>query len=245
MRPCWVRSLWWLFFFPQWLHFVGKSANSAAAFSWLMIRQLPRLHTTERMSSTKQASFSCFFPSAPFYLKTKKPCLYGNYCGRGERICAVFLFPNVHDVLEHWINIHVREKKCKWFKKFGGSNRKEEERRTCSEEEHSHGAVVPSLCPPAEGNQGHQKGQESCHGTGHQKHQSGNLPVCGTRCTQVRVQRQKLDSMNWTAVLTNTKQELIPQSEASGAEQTCTRDRNLTNSVGSQIKHTKSACYYK
>lgn len=32
--------------------------------------------------------------------------------------------------------------------------------RTCGEEEHSHGAVVPSLRPPAEGNQGHQKGHK-------------------------------------------------------------------------------------
>lgn len=37
----------------QWLHFVGKSANPAAAFSWPMSWQTPRLHTTEKMSSTR------------------------------------------------------------------------------------------------------------------------------------------------------------------------------------------------
>ncbi len=52
-RQCCVRSLWCLCFSSQWLHFVGKSENSAAAFSWPGSRQLPRLHTTEKMSSTR------------------------------------------------------------------------------------------------------------------------------------------------------------------------------------------------
>lgn len=55
------------FFSPQWLHFVGKSANSAAAFSWPMSRQLPDSTPQEKWAQP-EASFICFFPSAPFYL---------------------------------------------------------------------------------------------------------------------------------------------------------------------------------
>lgn len=77
---------------------------------------------------------------------------------------------------------------------------------TCSEEEHGHGAVVLSLCTTAKGDEGHQKGHQCCHGTGHQQHQGGNLPVCGMgHTTQVRVEhpppQQKLDSHDCTGEL--------------------------------------------
>lgn len=65
---------------------------------------------------------------------------------------------------------------------------KERERHTCSEKEHSHGAVVLPLRPPAQGNQGHQEGHQSCHSTGDEQHQGGNLPVCRARYTQVRAE---------------------------------------------------------
>lgn len=99
----------------------------------------------------------------------------------------VFLFPNVsvRGALEHWINMNTGRKSANALRTFVEEViERNRERRTCSEEKNSHGAVVPSLCPPAEGNQGHQKGHQGCHSTGHQQHQGGNLPVCRTRETR-------------------------------------------------------------
>ncbi|MEQ2166141.1 hypothetical protein GOODEAATRI_024706 [Goodea atripinnis] len=48
---------------------------------------------------------------------------------------------------------------------------------TCSEEEHRHNAVVLSLLPPAEGNEGHQKCHQGSDRAGPQEHQGGNLPL--------------------------------------------------------------------
>lgn len=136
-------------------------------------------------------------PSVPFYLmytlEQNKPGLNGNDCGRGE-----------------WRKVQVTSV---WLK------REQRERHTCSEKEHSHGAVVLPLRPPAQGNQGHQEGNQSRHSTGDEQHQGGNLPVCRARHTQVRAElpnnssTHRTEPLNWTAVLTNTKQELIPQRE--------------------------------
>lgn len=81
-----------------------------------------------------------------------------------EPVCAVFLFPNVRerDVSERRVKYSHGAEKCERFQAFWGWKVTEKggDGRTCGEEEHSHGAVVPSLRPPAEGNQGHQKGHK-------------------------------------------------------------------------------------
>lgn len=83
-------------------------------------------------------------------------------------------------------------------------------RRTCREEEHRYGPVVLPLCAPAEGDQRHQEGHQSGHGARDQQHEGGNLPVCKTR---TRSGQSSAAQFNQSAVLANTKQELIPQSE--------------------------------
>lgn len=79
--------------------------------------------------------------------------------------------------------------------------REQRERHTCSEKEHSHGAVVLPLRPPAQGNQGHQEGNQSCHSTGDEQHQGGNLPVCRARHTQVRAELPNNSSTHRTVLL--------------------------------------------
>lgn len=224
MRQDWVRSLWLSF--------------PVSDFTLLVSLQILRLlflgpwagrspdSTPQKKWAQPGASFSSFFPSTPFYL---------------------FVLTGTKQTLSVWKWLwwmHMRTlsvSKCapawcvgildKQQKSANSFNLVEKQhtrggRRTCSEKEDSHGAVVLSLCPPAEGNQGHQEGHQSCHSTGDQQHQGGNLPVCRARHTQVRAEHPNKSSihrtalLNWTAVLTNTKQELIPQSEVSEAEWT-------------------------
>ncbi|KAJ0061946.1 hypothetical protein NL108_014693 [Boleophthalmus pectinirostris] len=70
---------------------------------------------------------------------------------------------------------------------------------TCSEEEHSHSPIVPSVRTMAERDECHQKCHQSRSCSSPEQHQSGNLPVYGTG-TQVRggakaaMPQQKTDS---------------------------------------------------
>lgn len=126
MRQCWLKSLWCLCFSSQWLHFVGKSANSAVAFSWLVSRQLPRLHTTEKMSSTRSliqlllSLCTLLFKESTgtkIIIIKKKTCLYGNCCGGGECISAVF-FLFLKYAQAWWVGKVDRQKSANYFKTF-------------------------------------------------------------------------------------------------------------------------------
>lgn len=142
--------------------------------------KLPGLHTAEKWAQP-EASFSCFFPSlhpsiSPETLETlkkikkiKKSCLFGNCWGCGDCVCVATLQRDVPDCR---INIRPAQK---------AKTQKPWDRRTGSEEEHGHGAVVPSLRAPAQRDQGHQKGHQGGHSSGHQQDQGGDLPVCRRR----------------------------------------------------------------
>lgn len=211
----WGRAGWgasggfFLFlFFTQWLHCVGKSANSAATFSWHKSLQLPRLPTTEKNELNKQAIIRLllFFCTLLFDVSTgTKNNNNPQSMWKLLRLWWMHMSPSIYfqmyDVLGTWINIH-----SSFMTGFvQGRWRGVGERRTCSEEEHGHCAVVLPLCPPAEGNEGHQKRHQSWHGTGPQEHQRGNLPVCskGTRRLErsIPLTTQKLDSRDNTGEL--------------------------------------------
>ena len=192
----WLRSLW--FSVAQWLHCVGKSAKFCGCFFLAHEPAAPR----HRKKWAQQASV---FSSAPFYLKwalEREKKEKNTVCMEMAGVVVnAYELPFCFQMLYKYSS-RLMFWEAVWWQGDGGG-RWRRRRPTRSEEEHSHGAVVLSLSPPAEGYEGHQKRHQSRHGAGHQEHQRGNLPVCGNGTHTRRLEREESTHTHTKARLLN------------------------------------------